>query len=111
MTRLLHFLVVISMLFSATLGAGIDFGGPDCHSHGAKHHERLPIPDGAHGDVLLLRAECDCSCPCCSYVAHLIPLPSTVSIAYPPAPEVLYAGGQASWVSLTISPPIRPPDT
>jgi hypothetical protein len=107
MTGLLHFIVLASMLLTATLaGSGFDPGAPDCHSNSANQDLH---PAATHGAVPQMRAACDCNCPCCTYVAHLIPLPSTLVFAPPPAPEILYANLQANWFSLSIPPPIRPP--
>jgi hypothetical protein len=107
MTRLLHFIVLASMLLTATLaGSGIDLGTPDCHSNSANQDLH---PAGRHGEVPQMKAACDCSCACCTYFAHLIPLSFTLVFAPPAAPEIPYVSLQASWFSLAIPPPIRPP--
>jgi hypothetical protein len=107
MTRLLHLIVVILPLFTATVAtSGIDLGAENCHSHATEQHPRLA---GGHSDGPQLTAACYCSCPCCTYVAHLIPLSFSLVFASSPAPEILYTSLQVGWFSLAISPPIRPP--
>jgi hypothetical protein len=107
MTRLFTLMALISMLFTATMASsGIDLGAPNCHTHAAEHHLH---PIEAHSNAPQLKVACRCSCPCCTYVAHLIPLYSTPVFALSPVPETLYTNPQVAWVSLAVPPPNPPP--
>jgi hypothetical protein len=106
--HLLNIIFILSLLFTVTVGASsTDLGTPNCHSgmaawnnHGDTRSHHLPQ----------IKVVCTCDCPCCSYVAHLIPLLSTPVVVHPGVPETAYAELTIYWVSLTIPPQTHPPN-
>ena len=107
--HLLNIMFILSLLCTVTVGASAaDLGAPSCHAgtaawnkHGVGKHDRGPE----------LKIACTCDCPCCTYVAHLIPLPPHTVAVQPSPPARDYRELAVDCVSLAIAPLTHPPNT